>query len=402
MNPAGLHRLVPATTLILLCMLQMDLPAFELDIVMDNGAEKVPLLSRSEGDIFLLAIYVICAISVSFLCSVTEAVVLSITPSYIEAMKEKHPRRAALLKRLKQDEIDRSLAAILTLNTIANTLGAVMAGAQATLVFGSAWFGIFSAAMTLAILLLAEIVPKTIGAVHWRKLAIPAAFYLNILTAILFPVIWLTEKITQLISRGRKTHAFSRDELIAMTKFGEQSGHIHKNQSDIIRNLFGLDTMKASDIMTPRIVISAMPEDVPISEAASKVNKKSFSRLPIYAGSIDNISGFVLKDDILIEQRDGRCNTQLKSIRRDIVIVPGSISLVALLKQLMQKRQHMALVVDEYGGTGGIVTLEDMLETILGMEIIDEKDNVEDMRTLARKRCEKRLQEIQMGIEKTE
>src|SRR6056297_2019247 len=181
-------------------------------------------------DIVLLIAYVWMALFFSFLCSVAEAVLLSITPSYVEEQKEKNPGFADLLKQLKQDKVDQSLAAILTLNTIAHTVGAILAGAKATVVFGSAWFGLFSALMTLAILFFSEIVPKTIGAIHWVKLARPTAFFINGLIAILYPFVWLSEKFTKLIAHGRETHIFSRTEFLAMARIGGQSGHLSENE----------------------------------------------------------------------------------------------------------------------------------------------------------------------------
>lgn len=211
-------------------------------------------------DTLLLITYVLLAIGFSFLCSVAEAVLLSITPSYIEGQKEKRPKNAARLKRLKQDNVDQSLAAILTLNTIAHTAGAIGAGAKATVVFGSAWFGLFSAVMTLAILFFSEIIPKTIGAIYWSILVVPTVLFVQGLIVILYPIVWISEKLTKLISRGKAIHNFSRDEFIAMARLGNDSGHIHDNETRIIRNLFRYGSVKAMDVMTPRSVVFALAE----------------------------------------------------------------------------------------------------------------------------------------------
>jgi CBS domain containing-hemolysin-like protein len=200
--------------------------------------------------VILLITYVLLALVFSFVCSIAEAVLLSITPSYIAALHEQSPKRAALLKRLKQDNVDQSLAAILTLNTIAHTVGAIGSGAKATAVFGSAWFGLFSAVMTLLILFVSEIVPKTLGAVYWRRLAGPTASFVRGLILVLYPLIWISEKLTQLIAGGRKVHAFSREEFVAMAGVGEKAGAIDENESWIIRNLFRLKSLKATDVMT--------------------------------------------------------------------------------------------------------------------------------------------------------
>ncbi|MGD8985673.1 MAG: CNNM domain-containing protein, partial [Desulfobacteraceae bacterium] len=210
-------------------------------------------------DVLQLIAYVLLALGISFLCSVAEAVLLSVTPSYIESVKEKRPKRAALLKRLKQEKVDQALAAILTLNTIAHTVGAIGAGAKATVVFGSYWFGLFSAGMTFMILFLSEIIPKTIGAVYWSKLTGPTALFVRMLMVILYPVVWISEKLTRFIARRKDLHVFSREELVAMARIGEHTGHIQKSESRIIRNLFRFDSIRITDIMTPRTVISAFP-----------------------------------------------------------------------------------------------------------------------------------------------
>jgi len=333
----------------------------------------------------LLIIYVLLALGFSFLCSVAEAVLLSITPSYIEGQKLKRPQHAALLRRLKQDNVDRSLAAILTLNTIAHTVGAIGAGAQAAVVFGSAWFGLFSMVMTLTILFLSEILPKTIGAVYWSKLVGPTAFFVQSLIVTLYPIVWISERLTKFISGGKKMHIFSRDEFIAMARVGQKSGHIHDNESRIIRNLFLFGSLQVTDIMTPRTVVSALPEDVTVMDALKHITQTPFSRLPLYTIDMDHITGFVLRDDVLLKKAQDRGDEMLKSLKRDILAVPESVSLSMLLDRLLKDRQHIAIVVDEYGGTRGLVTLEDLVETLIGIEIMDERDNVEDMRVLARK-----------------
>lgn len=342
-------------------------------------------------DALLLIAYVLLAIFFSFLCSVAEAVLLSITPSYIEEQKEIYPKRAALLKRLKQDKVDRSLAAILTLNTIAHTVGAIGAGAKATVVFGSAWFGIFSAVMTLMILFLSEILPKTIGALYWPKLTGPAAFFVQSLIVILYPIVWISEQMTKIISHGKTVHVFSRNEFIAMSSVGEQTGQIHKNEAKIIRNLFLFGSMNVTDIMTPRIVISALPDDITVMDASVYMAKTPFSRLPVYEKNIDHVSGFVLRDEVLLTKSQGRGGEMLKSLKRTIMIVTESVSLTSLFETFLKDRHHIAVVVDEYGGTSGLVTLEDLVETLIGTEIVDEMDTVADMQAFARKKCADRL-----------
>lgn len=355
------------------------------------------IVEDSNVDAVLLIAYVSLALSFSFLCSVAEAVLLSVTPSYIEGQKEKRPKLAALLKRLKHDNVDRSLAAILTLNTTAHTVGAIGTGAKATVVFGSTWFGLFSAVMTLMILFLSEIVPKTIGAVYWSKLVGPTAFFVHSLIVTLYPIVWISERLTKFISYGKNMHIFSRDEFIAMARIGEQTGHIHNDESRIIRNLFRFQLLRVTDIMTPRTVVSALPEDVTVMDALKHVAQNPFSRLPLYKTGIDDITGFVLKDDVLLKRAQGRNDETLNALKREILTVPESMSLSMLLECFLKDRQHIAIIVDEYGGTKGLVTLEDLVETLIGMEIMDEMDNVEDMRVLARKQWAKRAKAL--GIE---
>jgi CBS domain containing-hemolysin-like protein len=348
-------------------------------------------------DGLLLIIYVLLALIFSFLCSVAESVLLSITPSYIEGQKERRPKHAALLKRLRQDNVDRSLAAILTLNTIAHTVGAIGAGAKAIVVFGSAWFGLFSAVITLLILFLSEIVPKTLGAIYWSKLVGPIAYFINILIVLLYPIVWISERLTKLISHGKDIHIFSRDEFIAMAQVGVETGHIRDKESRIIRNIFQFDSLRVNDIMTPRAVVFALPEDMRINDSLKQVTQTPFSRLPIYTTHIDDITGFVLKKDVLVNAAQMRGDEKLKALKREIPVVPESISLTALLERFLKNRQHIAIVVNEYGGTDGLVTLEDLIETLMGMEIMDETDDVRDMRALARQQWKERAKT--MGLD---
>lgn len=351
------------------------------------GSTKTPrdsLINSNTADVTLLFVYVFMALSLSFLCSVAEAVLLSMTPSYIEGQREKQPKYAARLKRMKHDNLDQSLAAILTLNTIAHTVGAIGAGAKAAVVFGSAWFGLFSAIMTLAILFLSEIIPKTIGAVYWSKFVAPTALFVKSLIVILYPLVWVSEKLTKSISHGKNVHIFSRDEFVAMTRVGEKSGYVKNNESRVIQSLFRFGQLKVKDIMTPRSVITALQENEVLADTLTIITQKPFSRLPLYNADTDDITGFVLRDDVLLANAQGLSEEVVKSLKRDIHAVPGAVSLSILLERLIKERQHIAIVVDEYGGTEGLVTLEDLLETLIGVEIMDETDNVEDMRALAR------------------
>ena len=351
------------------------------------------------ANVLLLIIYVLLALIFSFLCSVAESVLLSITPSYIEGQKGRRPKHAALLKRLRQENVDRSLAAILTLNTIAHTVGAIGAGAKSTVVFGSAWFGLFSAVLTLLILFFSEIVPKTLGAIYWSKLVIPISYFVNTLIVVLFPIVWISERLTKFIAHGKEVHIFSRDEFIAMARIGAETGHIRDKESKFIRNIFRFESIRVKDIMTPRTVISSLSEDMTILDSLELVIQIPFSRLPLYTNHIDEISGFVLKEDILINAAQKRNNEKLNSLKRDILVVPNAVSLTKLFEQFLEDRQHIAVVVNEHGGTDGLVTLEDLIETLMGTEIMDETDDVEDMRKLARKQWKKRAKSIGFDVD---
>ncbi len=360
---------------------------------------KIAVTEYTRTDVVLLVAYVLMALVFSFLCSVAEAVLLSVTPSYIAGLRQDRPKLAALLKRLKQDNVDQSLAAILTLNTIAHTVGAIGSGAKATTIFGSTWFGLFSAIMTLMILFLSEIIPKTLGAVFWRKLVGTTAIFVRSLILILFPLIWVSERLTRSISQGKDVHVFSRKEFVAMAVVGEQAGQIRERESGIIRNLFRFESIKAKDIMTPRTVIVALQQDMTVTEALNFKSHTPFSRLPLYRESLDDITGFILKTDMLISKAQEQKVVKLVTLRRDIMTVSGMIPLSGLLEFFLDHRQHIALVVDEYGGTKGLVTLEDVVETLLGMEIVDEMDKVEDMQALARRQWEKRASAMGLQVD---
>lgn len=373
-------------------------PASTISTTLDTLSTSASISS----DAFLLLFYVLIALVFSFMCSIAEATLLSITPSYIAGLKETNPKKAAQLQRLKVDNIDQSLAAILTVNTIAHTLGAIGAGSKATAVFGDAWFGVFSAVMTLLILFLTEIVPKTLGAVYWRQFAGAATLYVNLLIKGMYPLIVVSEKLTKLISGGKKLHDFSRDEFVAMAGIGKEQGMINDRESKIIRNLFLFKSVEASTVMTPRIVVSAVQKDLTVDEALADPAKVHFSRLPIYGADMDSVVGFVLREDLLVAKGHGQGNRPLSDFRRDIIAVIASTPLSRLMETLLEQRQHIALVVGEYGETKGLVTLEDVVETLLGIEILDEGDKVDDMQKLARQLWAKRAERMGIHLESEE
>ncbi len=350
------------------------------------------------SSVLLLILFVLIAIGISFICSLAEAALLSMTPSYIADLQETNPKKSNMLKRLKVDNIDQSLAAILTLNTVAHTLGSIGAGAQATIVFGSAWFGLFSAFMTLAILFLSEIMPKTLGTIYWRQLGGMVAYFVRGIILLLYPLIWFSEKLTKLLVRGKEPQAFSRREFAALASIGEESGQIDPLESRIIRNLLAFGAIKVEDIMTPRSVMLAFEEHKTVADLLVDRPKLTFSRLPIYDGDLDNITGFVLKTDMLLAKVNHAMHKPLIQFKRDITFVFSKMKLFDLLELMLKSRIHIAITVGEYGEVKGLVTLEDVFETLLGLEIVDEIDRVEDMQALARQMMDRRVERLGMKL----
>jgi CBS domain containing-hemolysin-like protein len=343
----------------------------------------------------LLILYVVLAIGVSFLCSIMEAVLLSVTPGYLVATERTNPGTAARLKKLKND-IDEPLAAILSLNTIAHTVGAAGAGAQATHVFGDAWFGLFSAILTLAILLLSEIIPKTIGAVYWKQLAPAVTRMLVWMIVPLKPLVWMSGLASRVISAKHDPVHVSREEIRALADLGARKGVLDEGESRVVKALLRSRSLRATDIMTPRTMMLALPQEETVGGVVSGHQPLRFSRIPIYGDSIDTLLGFVLKDEILERAADGDTDTRLASLRRELLLVPATAPLPHLLDLLLSSREHIAAVLDEFGGTAGLVTLEDLLETVLDLEIVDEVDSVEDLRAAARQ--EWRLRAHRLGL----
>lgn len=345
-------------------------------------------------DLVGLLAYVMLALVFSFMCSLAEASLLSITPAYVAGLKARDPQKAESLRQLKSEKIDQALAAILTVNTIAHTIGAIGAGSKATAVFGSVWFGVFSAVMTLLILFVSEIIPKTLGAVYWREVSGVTAWYVNLLIKAMYPFIVMSEFITRWIASRKPKDDFNREEFVAMAGLGHEMGQLNERESAIIGNLFGFKSLKTSAIMTPRVVVVALKTDMTIDQAIERTSAAAFSRLPVYPETVDEISGFVLREDLLMAQSRGRGNALVSEFQREIVAVLDTLPVSKLLETLLQERQHIALVVGEYGETEGIVTLEDVVETLLGSEILDEGDRVADMQRLAQQLRRKRAQRL--------
>jgi CBS domain containing-hemolysin-like protein len=342
----------------------------------------------------LLLLFVGLALTFSFLCSLMEACLLSVTPSYVATLEGKQRRVGALLRRLK-DDIDRPLAAILTLNTIASTVGATAAGAQAVHVFGDPYIALFSAAFTLTLLFVSEIIPKTLGAVHWRRLAPFTARTLSVLIPVLWPLVALARGLTSLIRRSvQGGRGLRREEITALAELGAREGLFRAEESRVLRNLFRLGSLRAKHIMTPRIVMFALPEDTTVAEVVGGQTEFRFSRIPIYGKDLDDVTGYVLKDEILLCGARDQHDRRMAELRREILVIPESLALPQLLERFLDSREHIALVVDEYGGTAGVATMEDVVETVLGLEIVDEADKHKDMQELAREQWLKRARRL--------
>jgi CBS domain containing-hemolysin-like protein len=347
----------------------------------------------------LLIFYILLALGVSFLCSVMEAVLLSVTPSYIAMIEQEGKHYAKTLKQYK-DDVDQPLAAILSLNTIAHTIGAAGAGAQAAKVFGDTSIAIFSAVLTLLILILSEIIPKSLGALYWQSLTPTIVRLLRPLIFLLWPLVKVSQAITALLAKGHHGNTISREELSAMADLVGQAGAIEETESQIMKNLLRFGSLRAKDVMTPRPVLFTCQQDTTVGEVLEQHDGLNFSRIPIYTEIRDDINSFVLKDDILLQAAQGSRDTPLKELKRAFLIVPETQPLLALFDQLVKEAQHIALVVGEYGGVSGVVTMEDVVETMLGMEIVDEADNVADMQELARQQWRKRAKRLGLDMEK--
>lgn len=344
----------------------------------------------------LLLFYLLLALGVSFVCSVCEAVLLSVRPSYIEALG-KDSKTGKILKGLIGN-LDRPLAAILTANTFAHTIGAAGVGAMAAKIFGDEYLGIVSGILTLLILVLSEIIPKTLGAVYWRQLAPVFGRLIYGLMVIFTPFVWLSEKLTRLIApSGSSAFTFSREEVNAMLDIGADEGVLDRTEHTIACNLMKLHQLKVRDIMTPRTVMVSAAQDMTVQGFFDKYAQSSFSRIPIYGSGRDEVSGYVLKTDLLIAQAKDEFDRKLGEFKRDFVVIPENLNAQGLYERMMREKVHICLVVDEYGSVQGLVSLEDVVETLIGLEITDEMDKVADMQALARDRWRDRMQA--MGVD---
>ncbi len=345
----------------------------------------------------LLLTFFLFALIFSFFCSLWEAVLLSITPSHARLQSQQGTRVGTYLEDFKAN-IDRPLAAILTLNTIAHTVGAIGVGGQAAAIWEAAnpWITRLAvpAGMTIAILIFSEIVPKTIGALYWQRLVTFTVHSLRVLTAMLAPFVWLSQYITRGLKRDTSQPVLTRTDFLAMAELGAQEGVFEAGESEMIGHLIRFQTIQARDVMTPRTVVAVASENERIADYYVTAKGHSFSRIPVHDESKDHVTGYVLKNDLLTAMVEGRGNEPMSTLRREIVAVDESFAITDLFEELRKRQEHLAAVLDEFGGMAGIVTMEDVIETLLGLEIVDETDTAVDMRELARRHRVRRAQAL--------
>ena len=341
----------------------------------------------------LLLLYLVGALSISFLCSVLEAVLLSTPMSYASMLEKEGRPGAQLLKKYKQD-IDKPIAAILSLNTISHTVGAAGVGAQSETVFGSQIFAVTSAVLTLLILVFSEIIPKTIGAAYWRSMAIPCARVIHILVIITYPLVLMSELITHIFSGRKQQASVSREEVSAMVTVGAEEGVFEKKENSMIQNMLRLDDVKAREIMTPSSVVEMAEESMTLREFYQNDAYRQFSRIPVYNEENDDyIQGYVLRQTILEKLSEDKFDLRLSDILRPVLSFQETESVATIWEKLLAKKEHISVIIDEYGCFRGLVTMEDVIETMLGTEIVDEKDKVTDMQEFAREKWQEQQEQ---------
>jgi CBS domain containing-hemolysin-like protein len=339
----------------------------------------------------LLLFFLLGAMAISFLCSILEATLMSTPISYITMREEEGYKPAVRFKEYKQDP-SRPIAAILSLNTIANTIGAAGVGHQATLVFGSGWFGLVSAVMTILILVFSEIIPKTIGTTRWKSLMGFATAMIRALIVLMYPLVLLIELLTQLITpEDAEEPSISRDEVSAMANVAEEEGDLEEDENTIIQNLISMDEVKAFDVMTPRVVCEIAPESMTLKTFYKSKRYRHHSRIPVYADNDEYITGYILRMEALQLMAEDKFDLTLGEIRRDVATFDEDTTLDKIWDEMLSKDEQIAIIINEYGSFQGILTLEDVIETLLGSEIVDENDTVRDMQQLARDKWKKRV-----------
>ena len=338
----------------------------------------------------LLLLFLLGAMAVSFLCSILEATLMSTPISYITMREEEGYKPATRFKEYKQDP-SRAIAAILSLNTIANTIGAAGVGSQATRLFGSQWFGLVSALMTILILVFSEIIPKTLGTTRWKSLMGFATVMIRGLIFLMYPLVLLIELLSGLITpEDAEEPAVSRDEVSAMANVAEEEGDLEEDENTIIQNLIRMDEVKAFDVMTPRVVCEIAPESMTLKAFYKNKRYRHHSRIPVYADNDEYITGYILRMEALQLMAEDKFDLTLGEIRRDVATFDEDTTLDVIWDEMLSKDEQIAIIINEYGSFQGIITLEDVIETLLGSEIVDEQDTVRDMQQLALERWKKR------------
>lgn len=334
---------------------------------------------------FYIFLYLIGALAVSFLCSVLEAVLLSTPISFISMKESQGVKTASLMKKYKTN-IDRPVAAILTLNTVAHTIGAAGVGSESVKVFGEAYFGVVSAILTLLILVLSEIIPKTIGASYWRTLAMPSTKVIRAMIVVTYPLVWLSERLSKCFSPEIQPLTVSREEVAAMVNVGTSEGVFEREENTLIQSILKLSDVCAEEIMTPFVVVASVAKDTTAKDFYDNSSLASFSRIPVYDTQREFIIGYVRRAGVLEALAQDKFQMRVSDIMRPILYFSESTDVLDIWQKMLEKKEHIAVINDEYGCMRGIITMEDVIETMLGVEIVDECDSVEDLQAMAREK----------------
>lgn len=343
------------------------------------------------ADMTLLLIFLLGSMAISFLCSVLEATLLSTPLSFITMKEDEGYKPAVKFKQFKQDS-SRPIAAILSLNTIANTIGAAGVGRQATILFGSEWFGLVSAVTTILILVFSEIIPKTIGTTKWKYLMGFATRCISALVIILYPIVIVIEWFSRLITPDKDEAAVSREEVSAIANVAEEEEVLDEDENAVIQNLIKMDDIPAYEAMTPRVVCAIAPESMTVKAFYRNKDYRHHSRIPVYAESDEYITGYILRSDALQLLADDKFDRTLGSIKRDVELFNEETKLGKIWDEMLGKNEQIACIIDDYGAFQGILSLEDIIETLLGSEIVDESDVAPDMQALAKERWKSQAQ----------
>ncbi len=363
---------------------------------MDNTIVGFPFLAAGTGGAVgagewsALLLYIVFALAVSFLCSIWEAAMLSTPVSHIELLVQQGSEAGSIMQRLRRN-VEHPISAILTLNTIAHTAGAVGAGAEADAIFGSEFSGIIAAVLTLLILVFSEIIPKTLGAVYAKPLTPFTAYSLRVLLFVFAPAVFAFEFLTRAMRPSEDAPTVTRSELQVLARISAEEGGIQERENRIVSNLLQLADVQVETIMTPRTVVMMFQQEQTVGEVMQLHKFLPYSRIPVYGDSADDINGYVLRHEIYMRAAADEYQLKMREIARELQVVPETNSVAKVLDEFIAKQDHIFLVIDEYGGTAGLITLEDTVETLLGIEILDESDRVADLRQLARRRYQAQL-----------